>query len=126
MSIHRTKKVTRMTPLNSEKVALSQPRMSEFLSNDASKDNTRLSAPSSPDSEKTSNLSPQVEKVSLLKELVSTEAECTGKVARSVVKPNTTSTPPVELQNPSNSSDVACRSEVKNHEKNGRERKRSE
>ena len=123
MSIHRTKKVTRMTPLNSEEVELSQPRICEFLSDNASKDKTRLSAPSSPDFEKTSNLSPQVEKVPLLKESVLTEAEGTGKVAWSVVKPNTTSTPPVELQNPSN---VACRSEVKrgkNYEKN---RKRKE
>ena len=49
----------------------------------------------------------------MLKESVSTEAEGTAKVAWSVVKPNITSTSPVELQNPSNSSDVACRSEVK-------------
>ena len=41
MSIHRTKKVTRMTPLNSEEVALSQPRISEFLSDNPSKDKTR-------------------------------------------------------------------------------------
>ena len=129
ISIHRTKKVIRITPLNSEKVALSQPRISEFLSDNASKDKARLSAPSSPDSEKTSILSPQVEKVPLLKESVSTEAEGTAKVARSVLKPNTSSTPRVESQNPSNSSDVTCRSEVKrrkNYEKPGRERKRSE
>ena len=58
----------------------------------------------------------------MLKESVSTEAEGTGKVAWSVVKPNTTSTPHVELQNPSN---VACRSEVKggeNHEKKTEEK----
>ena len=112
MSIHRTKKVTRITPLNLEEVALSQPRISEFLSDNANKESIRPSAPSSPDAEKTSNLSPQVEKVPLLKESIS-EAEGTAKVAWSVVKPNTTSTTPVELQNPSNSSDVACRSEVK-------------
>ena len=74
---------------------------------------------------KTSHLSPQVEKIPLLKESVSTEAEGTAKVAWSVVKPNTTSTPPVELQNPSNSFDVACRSEVKqgkNYEKKTEEK----
>ena len=127
MLVNRKKKVTRITPLNSEEVALSQPRISEFLSGNANKESTRPSAPSYPDAEKTSNLSPQVEKVPLLKEYVS-EAEGTAKVAWSVVKPNTTSTPPVELQNPSNSSDVACRSEVKggkNYEKkteeNGKE-----
>ena len=53
-------------------------------------------------------MSSQVEKVSLLKESVS-QAE----VAWSVVKPNTTSTSPVEPQNPSNSSDIACRSKMK-------------
>ena len=127
MSVNRKKKVTRITPLNSEEVALSQPRISEFLSDNANKESTRSSAPSSSDADKTSNLSPQVEKVSLLKEFVS-EAEGTAKVAWSVVKPNTTSTPPVELQNPSNSSDVACRSEVKRGKtmkKTGREGKRS-
>ena len=126
MSVNRKKKVTRITPLNSE-VALSQPRISEFLSDNANKESTRPSAPSSQDAEKTSNLSPQVEKVPLLKEFVS-EAESTAKVAWSVLKPNTTSTPPVELQNPSNSSDVACRSEVKRGKtmkKTGRDKKRS-
>ena len=73
------KKVIRMTPLNSE-VALSQPRISEFLSDNANKDSIRPTAPSSPDVEKTSNLSPQVENVPLLKESVS-EAEGTAKVA---------------------------------------------
>ena len=72
-------KVIPMTPLNSEEVALSQPRISEFLSN-ANKDSIRPTAPSSPDVEKTSNLSPQVEKVPLLKESLS-EAEGTAKVA---------------------------------------------
>ena len=113
MSTRRKKKITRITPLNSKEVARLQPRISEFLSDNASKDKTRLSAPSSPDSEKTSNLSPQVEKLPLLKESVLTEAESTAKVSWSVIKPNTTSTLPVELQNPSNSWDVACRSEVK-------------
>ena len=124
MSVNRKKKVTRITPLNSEEMALSQPRISEFLSDNANKESTRPSAPSSSDAEKTSNLSPQVEKVPMLKESVS-EAEGTAKVAWSVVKPNTTSTPPVELQNPSNSSDVACRSEVKrgkNYEKKTEEK----
>ena len=74
------KKVIRMTPLNSEEVALSQPRISEFLSDNANKDSIQPTAPSSPDVEKTSNLSPQVEKVPLLKESVS-EAEGTAKVA---------------------------------------------
>ena len=60
MSVNRKKKVTRITPLNSEEVALSQPRIFEFLSDNASKDKTRLSVPSSPDSEKTPNLSPRV------------------------------------------------------------------
>ena len=50
---------------------------------------------------KTSNLRPQVEKVSLLKELVSTEAEGTAKKVWSVVKPNAFSTPHLEPQNPS-------------------------
>ena len=109
MSVNRKKKVTRITPLNSEEVAMSQPRISEFLSDNANKESTRPAATSSPDAEKTSNLSPQVEKVPLLKEPVS-EAEGTAKVAWSLVKPNTTSTLTVELQNPSNSSDVACRS----------------
>ena len=125
MSVNRKKKVTRITPLNSEEVALSQPRISEFLSDNANKESTRPSAPSSPDAEKTSNLSPQVEKVPLLKEFVS-EAEGTAKVAWSVVKPNTTSTPPVELQNPSNFSDVACRSEVKRGKNYEKKRKRRE
>ena len=122
------KKVTRMTLLNSEEVALSQPRISEFLSDNANKDSTRPTAPSSPDPEKSSNLSPQVEKVPLLKESVS-EAEGTAKVAWSVVKPNTTSTSLVELQNSSNSLDVACTFKVKrgeNYENNEREEKRSQ
>ena len=109
ISIHRTKKVTRITALISEEVALSQSRISEFLSDNASKDKTRLPAPSCPDSEKTSNLSPQVEKVPLLKESVSIEAEGIAKKVWSVVKPNTSSIPPVERQNPSNSLDVSCR-----------------
>ena len=78
MSVNIKKKVTRITPLNSEQVALSQPRISEFLN--ANKESTRPSAPSIPDAEKTSNLSPQVEKVPLLKESVS-EAEGTAKAA---------------------------------------------
>ena len=48
-------------------------------------------------------------------------------MALSVVKPNTTSTPPVELQNPSNSLVVACRSEVKlgkNYEKKTEEKEK--
>ena len=79
MSVNR-KKVIPMTPLKSEEVALSQPRISEFLSDNANKDSIRPTAPSSPDVEKTSNLSPQVENVPLLKESVS-EAEGTAKVA---------------------------------------------
>ena len=122
------KKVIRMTSLNSEQVALSeQPRISEFLSDNANKDSIRPTAPSSPDVEKTSNLSTQVENVPLLKESVS-EAEGTAKVAWSVVKPSTTSTSLVEPQNPSNSSDIACTSKVKrgkNYEKKTKE-KRSE
>ena len=51
------KKVIRMTPLNSEEVALSQPRISEFLSDNASKDSIRPTAPSSPDVEK--NIKPK-------------------------------------------------------------------
>ena len=105
-----------MTLLNSEEVALSQPRISEFLSDNANKDSTRPTAPSSPDAEKTSNLSPQAEKVPLLKESVS-KAEGTAKVTWSVVKPSTTSTSLVEPQNPSNSSDIACTSKVKQGKK---------
>ena len=52
MSVNRKKKVTRITSLNSEEVALSQPRINEFLSDNANKDKTRSSAPSSPDAEK--------------------------------------------------------------------------
>ena len=107
-----SRKVTRIIPLNSEEVARSPPRIIEFLSDNANKNNTRLCASSSPDAEKTSNLSPQDEKVSLLKESVS-DAEGTAKMAWSVVKPNTTPTSPVEPQNPSNFSEVACKSEVK-------------
>ena len=76
---------------------------------------------------KTSNLTPQVEKVFLLKESVS-EVEDTAKVAWSVVKPNASSTSPVTPQNPTNSSDIACTSKVKrekNYEKTGREEKKS-
>ena len=80
------------------------------------KDNTRPCAPCSPDAEKTSNLGPQVAEVPLLKVSVS-EAECTAKMVCSVMKPNTTSTSSVEPQNPSNFSEVACRSKVK-REKN--------
>ena len=68
---------------------------------------------------KTSNLSPQVEKVPLLKDLVS-EAESTAKMVWSVVKPNTTSTSPVEPQNPDNFSEVACKSKVKRGEKSNK------
>ena len=104
---------------------MSQPRISEFLSDNANKNSIRPPAPSSPDAEKTSNLSPQFEKVTLRKKSVS-EAEGIAKVAWSVVKPNTTSTPPVELQNPSNSSDVACSSEVKRGKNYEKKTKRKE
>ena len=126
MSVNGKKKVTQIAPPNSEEVALSQPRISEFLIDNANKDSTRPSAPSSPDVKKTSNLSFQVGKVLLLKESVS-KAEGTAKVAWSVVKPNTTSTPPVELRKISNSSDVDCRSEVKrgkNYEKKTEEKRK--
>ena len=119
MTLRRLNKVTRITPQNSEEVALSQPRINKFLSDNANKDSNRPSAPSSPNTEKTSYLSPQVEKVPLLKKSV-LEAEGTTKVAWSVVKPNTTLTFPVEPQNPSKSLDIACTSEVKrgkNYEK---------
>ena len=79
-----------------------------------------------PDAEKTSNLSPQVEKVPLLKESVS-KAEGTAKVAWSVVKPNATLIPPVKPQNPGNSLDIACTSEVqrgKNYKKKRKRRKK--
>ena len=52
MSVNRKKKVTRITSLNSEEVALSQPRINEVLSDNANKDKTRSYAPSSPDAEK--------------------------------------------------------------------------
>ena len=68
-----------MTPLNSEEVALSQPRISEFLSDNANKDSIRPTAPLAR-CRKTSNLSPQVENVPLLKKSVS-DAEGTAKVA---------------------------------------------
>ena len=126
MSVNRKKKVTRIASLNSEEVALSQPRINEFLSDNANKDKTRSSAPSSPDAEKTSNMSPQVEKVPLLKESDSTATEGTAKGVWSVVKPNTSSTPPVEPQNPSNSSDVACRSKVKRGKNYEKKQKRRE
>ena len=93
-------------------MALSQTRISEFLIDNVNKDKTWPSSPSSPDAEKTSNLSPQVEKVPLLKNSVS-EAEGAEKVAWLVVKPNTTSTSLVEPQNSSNVSDIACTSAVK-------------
>ena len=93
-------------------MARSQPRINEFLGDNANKDNTRPCAPSSPDAKKTSNLSPQVEKVPLLKQSVS-DFEGTAKMVWSVVKPNTASTSPVKFQNPSNFSEVACKSRVK-------------
>ena len=61
---------------------------------------------SSSNAEETSNLSPQVENVSLLKS-VSTVAEATAEVASSIVKPNTTSTSPAEPQNISKSSNLS-------------------
>ena len=114
-NIIRSRKVTRIIPLNSKEVARSQPRIIEFLSDNANKDSTRLRAPSSPDAEVTSNLSPQVEKVLLPKESVS-EAECTAKMVWSVVKPKTTPTSPVKPQNPSNFSEVTCKFKVKREE----------
>ena len=114
-NIIRSRKVTRIILLNSKEVARPQPRIIEFLNHNANKDNIRLCASSSPDAEKTSNLSPQVEKVSLLKESVS-EPEGTAKMVWPVVKPNTTLTSPVEPQNPSNFSEVACKSKVKRGE----------
>ena len=51
-NIIRSRKVTRIIPLNSEEVARSQTRIIEFLNDNANKDNTRLCAPSSPDAEK--------------------------------------------------------------------------
>ena len=56
--VYRQRKVTRITSPNSEEVALSHTRISEFLSDNADKHKTRVSAPSSPDAEKTSNLGP--------------------------------------------------------------------
>ena len=111
-NVDRQIKVTRITSLSSEEAALSQTKISEFLSVNVDKDKTRPSVPSIPDAEKTSNLSPQVEKVPLLKESVS-KAVGTTKVAWAVVKPNTTSTSRAKPQNPSNSPDIACASEVK-------------
>ena len=111
-NIIRSRKVTRIIPRNLEEVARSQPKIIEFLNDNANKDNTRLCAPSSPNVEETSNLSSQVENVSLLKESVS-EAEGTEKMVWSVAKPNTTRTSPVKPQNPSNFWEVACKSKVK-------------
>ena len=114
-NIIRSRKATWILPLNSEEVARSQPRISEFLSDNANKDNTPPCAPSSPDAEKSPNLSLQVEKVPLLKESVS-EVEGTAKMVWSVVKLNTTSTP-VKPLNPSNFLKVASKSKVKRREK---------
>ena len=50
--VNRQRKVTQITSLNSEEVALSQTRISEFLSDNADKDKTWPSAPPSPDAEK--------------------------------------------------------------------------
>ena len=99
-------------PLNSEEAARSQSKIIEFFSDNTNKDNTRSCAPSSLDAEKISNLNPQVEKVPLLKELVS-KAEGTAKMVWSVVKPTTTPSSRAEPQNPSNFSEVACKSKVK-------------
>ena len=52
MSVQISKKVTRITPLNSEEVARSQQRISEFLSDNANKNKTRPSASSIPYAEK--------------------------------------------------------------------------
>ena len=78
------KNSSRITILNSEEAAQSQTRISEFLIDNTNKDNIRPCAPSSPNAEKTSNLSPQAEQVPLLKESVS-EAEGTAKMVWSVV-----------------------------------------
>ena len=51
-NVNRQKKVTRITTLNSEEMARSQPRINEFLSDHASKDKTRPFATTSPDAEK--------------------------------------------------------------------------
>ena len=100
-------------------MAQSQTRVSEFLSSNANKDNSRPYAPSSSNAGKTLNLIPQVEKVCLLKKSVS-EAEGTAKMVWSVVKPNTTSTSPVKSQNPSNFLEVACKSKVKRGKKSNK------
>ena len=89
-NVNRPRKVTRITPLNSKEMALLQPRISEFLGDNASKDKTLSSTSSSLDAKKTSNLSPQDENAPLTKELVLTEAEGIAKVVWSVVKPNAT------------------------------------
>ena len=82
-NVNRQRKLIRIAPLNCEEVARSQPRISEFLSDNANKDKTRPSAPICPDAEKPSNLSPQVEKIPLPKDsMISiSEAEGTAKVA---------------------------------------------
>ena len=121
-NVNQQRNVTRTTSLNSAEAALSQTRINEFLSDNANKDKTRPSTPSSSNAEKTLNPSPQVEKVPLLNESVS-EAEGTAKVAWSFVKSNTTSNSPVDSQNPSNSSDIASTFEVK-REKNYKKKKR--
>ena len=87
-----------MIPLNSEEVAWSHPRIIEFLSDNANKDNTRLCAPFSPDAEETSDLSPKVEKVLLLKKSIS-EAEDTAKMVQSVVKQTLPKLPMRNLSN---------------------------
>ena len=55
----------------------------------------------------------------MLKESVS-EAEGTANMVWSAVKPNITSTSPVEPQNPSNFSEVSCKSKMKQREKSNK------
>ena len=74
-NVSRSRKVTRITPLNSEEVARSQPRISEFLTDNVNKNNTRPCALSSPGAEKRSNLSSQIEKVHLLTRSFACETE---------------------------------------------------
>ena len=55
----------------------------------------------------------------MLKESVS-EAEGTANMVWSAVKPNITSISPVEPQNPSNFSEVSCKSKIKQREKSNK------
>ena len=111
-NIIRSRKEHGSIPQNSEEVARSQPRIDKFLSDSANKDNTRPCALSSPDAEETSNRSPQVKKVLLLKGIV---LRSWGYSKNGMVGCETEYhplLPPLEFQNPNNFLEIACKSKV--------------